>query len=479
METNDNNADFMVRFNSPRLGYGNVVIQNPHHSYIPSGVCAVLGRNGAGKSTLGLVIEKGRYAYGNRLEFARKDMKVKMLAFTDIHSLTGIEVTRYDQRLEATVNDLVPTVGEILGEKASSERWRDLCDSFSLHDVETKRINYLSSGELRKLLIIHALIETPDILILDNPYIGLDARSRSELDNAISGIAANGVGIILLLCDAIDIPDYTTSILTLQDSTLSTPITGSEEINSIRTHNATIDNVITEKELPPMRGDAQEFTIAFSIEDGHVRYGSRSVLEGINWTVRSGERWALTGPNGSGKSLLLSLVCADNPQAYANRITLFDRRRGSGESIWEIKDRIGYVCPEMQLYFKSSLPVDEIVAAGLRNSLSQFRKPTPEELDESRTWLRLLDISHLADKKFQELSSGEQRLVLLARTFIKQPPLLILDEPLHGLDAERKERVRSVIDLLVSRNGSSLIFVTHYTREIPTTVTNTKTLERI
>ena len=114
-----------------------------------------------------------------------------------------------------------------------------------------------------------------------------------------------------------------------------------------------------------MRGDAQEFTIAFSIEDGHVRYGSRSVLEGINWTVRSGERWALTGPNGSGKSLLLSLVCADNPQAYANRITLFDRRRGSGESIWEIKDRIGYVCPEMQLYFKSSLPVDEIVAAGM------------------------------------------------------------------------------------------------------------------
>lgn len=476
--SNVNNI-LMVRFNSPRLGYGNVVLQNPDLSYIPTGVCAVLGRNGAGKSTLGLVIEKGRYAYGNRLEFARPDMKVKMLAFTDIHSLTGIEVNRYDQRLEATVNDLVPTVGEILGEKVSSERWHSLCDSFSLHDVESKRVNYLSSGELRKLLIINALIDTPDILILDNPYIGLDARSRSELDSAISGIAAGGVGIILLLCDSADIPAYSTSVLTLQNLTLSLPITDQEAINDIRNQASDAENTIAEKDLPQMRGSMPDFAIAFAIEDGHVRYGSRSILEGIDWTVRAGERWALTGPNGSGKSLLLSLVCADNPQAYANRITLFDRRRGSGESIWEIKDRIGYVCPEMQLYFKSSLPVEEIVAAGLRNSLSQFRKPTDEELTEARTWLNLLDIGHLSGKKFQELSSGEQRLVLLARTFIKQPPLLILDEPLHGLDAERKERVRSIIDHLVNRNKSSLIFVTHYTREIPTTVTQTKTLEKI
>ncbi|MDE5672843.1 MAG: ATP-binding cassette domain-containing protein, partial [Duncaniella sp.] len=103
----------------------------------------------------------------------------------------------------------------------------------------------------------------------------------------------------------------------------------------------------------------------------------------------------------------------------------------------------------------------------------------PEELDEARTWLRLLDISHIADRRFQELSSGEQRLVLLARAFIKQPSLLILDEPLHGLDAARKERVRRLIDLLVGRNGTSLIFVTHYTREIPSTVTKVKTLQKI
>lgn len=475
----DNNADFLVKFNSPRLGYGNVVLQNPDFISIPAGVCAILGPNGSGKTTLGLVIEKGRYAYGNRLEFPRPDMKVKMLAFTDIHALTGIEVTRYDQRLEATVNDLVPTVGEILGEKAVNERWQELCDAFSLHDVVSKRVNYLSSGELRKLLIINALIDTPDILILDNPYIGLDAQSRAELDNAIKGIAAGGVGIIMLLCDAIDIPDYTSSVIRLDNRTVSVPMTDIEEIKRLRESSSTSNPEITETDLPVQPATPDDFDIAFAIEDGHVRYGARSILEGLDWTVRSGERWALTGPNGSGKSLLLSLVCADNPQAYANRITLFDRRRGSGESIWEIKDRIGYVCPEMQLYFRSSLPVEEIVVGGKRNSLSQFRKATTDELDEARIWLRLLDISHLADRKFSELSSGEQRLVLLARTFIKQAPLMILDEPLHGLDAERKERVRRLIDLLITRNCSTLIFVTHYTREIPATVTLTKTLTKL
>lgn len=466
----------LIRFDSPRLGYGNVVLHNPHVSHIPEGVCAVLGPNGSGKTTLGLVVSKGRHAYGNRLTFRRPDMKVKMLAFTDIHALTGIEVSRYDQRLEATVNDLVPTVGEILGDKASSVRREELCEAFALRDVAGKRINYLSSGELRKLLVINSLLDTPDILILDNPYIGLDARSRGELDSAIRDIAAKGTGIVMLLCDGADIPDYADSVITIDNLTVSAPVTNHDEISRLRGETPSDATVIDEADLPPAKGAAPDFETAFAIEDGHVRYGGRSILEGIEWRVGRGERWALTGPNGSGKSLLLSLICADNPQAYANRITIFDRRRGSGESIWDIKDRIGYVCPEMQLYFRSSLPVEEIVVGGMRNSLSQYRKASAEELEEARTWLRLLDISHLAERRFAELSSGEQRLVLLARTLIKQPPLLILDEPLHGLDAGRKERVRRLIDLLVERNGSTLIFVSHYAREIPSSVSLVKRL---
>ncbi len=186
----------------------------------------------------------------------------------------------------------------------------------------------------------------------------------------------------------------------------------------------------------------------------------------------------LTGSNGSGKSLLLSLICADNPQAYANDITLFDRKRGSGESIWEIKDAIGYVSPEMQLFFKSNSYIKEIIAQGLRNSLNKYLPLTDEEITETEIWMRILGISHLADRRFTELSTGEQRLVLVARAMIKQPALLVLDEPLHGLDARNKKRVIKIVNDLTERNGSSLIFVTHYENEIPDCVSNTMALTK-
>ncbi|MDE6291514.1 MAG: ATP-binding cassette domain-containing protein, partial [Muribaculaceae bacterium] len=204
------------------------------------------------------------------------------------------------------------------------------------------------------------------------------------------------------------------------------------------------------------------------------RYGDKKIFDGFNWTVRRGECWTLRGPNGSGKSLLLSMICADNPQGYSNDITLFDRRRGSGESIWEIKDAIGYVCPEMQLYFKSNDNVREIIIQGMRNSLNRYRKSTPDEMDIADRWMKTLEITHLGDRKFSELSSGEQRLVMLARVLAKQPELLVLDEPLHGLDREHKTLVNDLISKMVETNGSTLIFVSHYASELPECVTNTK-----
>ncbi|MDE5881462.1 MAG: ATP-binding cassette domain-containing protein [Muribaculaceae bacterium] len=207
--------------------------------------------------------------------------------------------------------------------------------------------------------------------------------------------------------------------------------------------------------------------MAFSIHNGYARYGDKTIFENFNWTVRRGECWSLTGPNGSGKSLLLSMICADNPQGYANDIILFDRKRGTGESIWDIKNAIGYVCPEMQLYFRSNDTVKEIIVQGLRNSLNRYHPSTPEERATAEKWMNLLDISHLESKKFSELSSGEQRIVLVARAMIKQPDLLVLDEPLHGLDKNHKERIKGIITELLKRNGTSLIFVTHYLSELP------------
>ena len=470
-------SDYIIRFESLRLGYGKVILENSNFSGIPAGITAIVGPNGSGKTTLATIIEKGRYAYGNRLGFEDHIQKVKLLTFTDIHAFTGIDVQHHTQRLESTANEYVPTVSDIFREKITSNSWADISSVFALKDVESKKINYLSSGELRKLLIINSLLEHPDLLILDNPYIGLDYKSRNELDLAIQGLKAKGLSVILLLCDYRDIPTYSDALIELHDCVIGSPIIGYSNIAKRVDEQIAAETRIDVSELPLARPLSKpDAKIAFSINDGHARYGDKVIFEDINWIIHKGECWALTGPNGSGKSLLLSMVCADNPQGYANDIVLFDRKRGTGESIWEIKDAIGYVCPEMQLYFRSNDTVKEIIIQGLRNSLNRYRSSTPAERIIAEEWIKLLDISTIESRKFNELSSGEQRIVMLARALIKQPDLLVLDEPLHGLDYVHKKRILDIITSLVQRNGISLIYVSHYESEIPSCVTHRMTI---
>ncbi|MDE6522065.1 MAG: ATP-binding cassette domain-containing protein [Muribaculaceae bacterium] len=474
--------NFIVRFESDRIGYGKVVLDNSAKGGIPAGVTAIVGKNGSGKTTLGNVLAKGRYAYGNRLAFDEKIKLVKMLTFTDIHSFTGIDVQYYNQRMEATANDNVPSVGDIFKVKLHSPEWKKYSDAFRLHDIEGKKINYLSSGELRKLLIINALCEKPDLLILDNPYIGLDADSRKDFDDAMIMLKDKGVSVVFLLCDEGDVPDYVDSVINMEDRRIGYPIPfGGSDVadranKSNRSNKSDGGDEVCVKSLPAKIGESKyrDCEVVFSIRDGHARYGDKVIFEELDWTVKRGECWALQGPNGSGKSLLLSMICADNPQGYANDIILFDRRRGTGESIWEIKDAIGYVCPEMQLYFKSNDSVKEIIIQGMRNSLNRYRKSTPEEQKVAEEWMRILDIGHLGERKFSELSSGEQRIVMLARALVKQPALLVLDEPLHGLDKDRKERIKKIISKMVRINDGTMIYVSHYKSELPECITHTK-----
>ena len=209
-----------------------------------------------------------------------------------------------------------------------------------------------------------------------------------------------------------------------------------------------------------------------------IRYGERTILKDLNWTVHNGERWALSGQNGSGKSTLLSLVCADNPQSYACDITLFDHPRGTGESIWDIKRHIGYVSPEMHRSYQRDLPAIRIVASGLKDSVGLYVKPNEEEYAICKWWLNIFGMEDKCDQPFLKLSSGEQRLVLLARAFVKDPQLLILDEPLHGLDLWNRRLVKDVIEIFCQRRNKTMIMVTHYEEELPNVITHKKYLTK-
>ncbi len=467
----------IIKLVSDTLQYRGVKLQNPHHAEIPEGITAIIGPNGAGKSTLGHIIEKGWNICTNTIRGGREDMTIRSIEFSDIHSLAGFKVSYYQQRFEAMMNDEVPTVAELMGDRIATERWAELTERLHLHDVETKRVNFLSSGELRKLLIINLLFDLPDVLILDNPYIGLDADSRTLLNDTIVEIAARGVSVILLLCNPVDIIPSTTAVIPIDKMTIGEPFMVAGDVEAARERIAGLfDYSIDIEDLPDMTPEKEDFDVMFSLNHCQVKYGRRVILEDVSWTVRSGECWSLTGPNGSGKSTLLSLVHADNPQGYSNDITLFDRRRGSGESIWDIKRRIGYVSPEMHLYFSDAGSVASVVAQGLNDTVGCFKMVKDHQMELAMKWLKALKIEHLAERRFNTLSAGEQRIALLARTFIKHPQLLILDEPLHGLDAARKRVIRRIINQLVARYGITLIYVTHYLPEVPECVTKAKCL---
>ncbi len=473
--------DELIEIENKTLKYPGIEIKIKTDAIrITSGLTVVTGPNGCGKSIFGRILERGWNLGTNRIKSPKGKLNVKIVEFNDIHSLSGCKTEYYQQRFEATMNDEIPTVENVFASHCMSERWISLCEILNIADVNDKRLNYLSSGELRKLLVINAICNEPDLLILDNPYIGLDTPSRESLNEAIKTLTSAGMSVMLLTASPDEIPDYTSCIIPMHDMEILNPIyPTTENISNIKEHlSAMMDFEINYSTIPTDSKAHKPYCTALEMKSCNVRYGKRHIICNEWWTVKSGERWGLSGPNGCGKSVLLSLIYADNPQAYSNDITIFDRRRGSGESIWDIKDRIGYVSPEMHLYFNSAGPSLDIVARGRRSAAGNFGNIADNARQEAMQWMTLLGIGHLADRRYATLSSGEQRMILIARTLIKHPDLLILDEPLHGLDSGRKKAVIKLIDIIVKRNNMTLIYVTHYDNEMPGCIEKIKTLKR-
>ena len=282
----------------------------------------------------------------------------------------------------------------------------------------------LSSGELRKYQINKALASNPRILILDNPFIGLDAPSRKDFRELLERLTRETeLLVILVLSKRDDIPDFITHVLPIEGLRLLPKMTLEEYRKQYAALpkpqlNEKIKNWIAD--LPVRELNDSDFYPAsggeiLRFKDVSIKYGNRTILQPLNWTVHEGECWALTGKNGSGKSTLLSLVCADNPQAYACDIQLFGHRRGTGESIWEIKRHIGYVSPEMHRAYLKDIPAIDVVASGLNDSVGLYVRPKPEQKQICLDWMQVFGVEEVSDRSFLQLSSGEQRLCLLAQ----------------------------------------------------------------
>jgi molybdate transport system ATP-binding protein len=214
------------------------------------------------------------------------------------------------------------------------------------------------------------------------------------------------------------------------------------------------------------------------MKDVDVTYQQVNVVDHLNWTVRRGERWALLGPNGAGKTTLLSLVLADNPQAYRNEIRLFGKPRGSGESIWQIKRRIGWVSPELHAFYDQAATCLDVVCSGYFDSVGLYRQVDETQQQIALGWLNALGLSELKARRFHSLSAGQQRVALLARALVKFPPLLVLDEPCQGLDDQRRAVFVGLVEQICSQTPVTLIFVTHYLEELPPAVNHRLRIEK-
>ena len=430
-----------------------------------SKITAIAGRNGSGKTL-----------YIDQLRKQLASDKVRYIAFTDSY---GVNVDgQYYLQLRWNQHDIdheTPTVGELLqrayllaGEDTPERRQmqQQLYTLFHMDEFLDKYIITLSSGELRKFQLTKTLFSNPKLLIMDNPFIGLDAETRDQLRDLLKLLAEErDMDIMLVMSKTDDIPSFVNEV-----KWIGTQETVPPHVLSPSQQEAILSLPYTDNDYDCLH--------VIDMKNVSIRYGERTILKDLNWTVCNGERWALSGQNGSGKSTLLSLVCADNPQSYACDITLFDRPRGSGESIWDIKKHIDYVSPEMHRSYKRNLPAIRIVASGLMDSIGLYAVPNPQDYDKCRWWLDMFGIGQLADKPFLQLSSGEQRLVLLARAFVKDPQLLILDEPLHGLDLWNRRLTKDIIETFCQRRGKTLIMVTHYQEELPNVITNNLFLKK-
>ncbi|WP_455498672.1 ATP-binding cassette domain-containing protein [Coprobacter sp.] len=473
-----------VTFNNPIPRLPEIRFKNSLNWTIKSGEqWAIIGPNGAGKTIISDLLQ-GKFALKEGEIIYNYPGKVsdivKAIAFKDIHTIADSRTTFYQQRWHSSESEGIPTIKDLLLKNCDKDSIRKLFILFRIEEILNKKVIYLSSGELRKFLIIRTLLTHPHILILDNPFIGLDSASRALLSEMLSQMTKlEGLHVILLLSNPDDIPDMITDVLPVRDHTYDKPVSRESFLQDRKLKKTLFPDLYTQFQLPKSTRCESNHTITFRMEKVNITYGSRAILKGVDWEVKNGEKWALLGENGSGKSTLLSLIYADNPQSYANTLYLFDKKRGSGESIWDIKSRIGYVSPEMHLYYMENVPALKIVGSGFFDSVGLYRKCNPVQESTAIEWMRTFGIESLKDRSFLTLSSGEQRLILLARAFVKDPDLLILDEPLHGLDTSNKHLARKIIEDFCNRPGKTLVYVTHYTEEIPSCVKYQFKLEKI
>ncbi|GGF19665.1 ATP-binding cassette domain-containing protein [Echinicola rosea] len=380
----------------------------------------------------------------------------------------------YQQRFNSSESEEAATVREeLLGVEAKqSGPWNvdNVMELLELEELKEKSLIKLSNGESRRLAIACALLRNPLLFLMDQPMTGLDVAMRAHFGKVLKAITASGIQVIMTTSPD-EIPEAITHVAIL-DGGKVTDVAKREDFQQVDLVNHAALSQFDHMKLDELiqQKPVVKFETLIQMNHVHIQYNGKVILDDVSWQVKQGDCWVLRGHNGAGKSTLLSLINGENPQAYANDLVLFDRKRGTGETIWDIKRPIGFVSPELARYFPANQTCLKVVLSGLFDTIGLFKKVTAEQEKQAMDWLRLFRIEHVAQMRLTQIPLENQRFCLLARAMIKSPALLVLDEAAQGMDDEQRLLFRETVAHIGSHPDVSMIYVSHYDQDIPKVV---------
>lgn len=453
-----------------------LLLDNANFSINSGDQLLVVGASGCGKSSLAKALAGQLYYRGNIKINAGNDLTTTGVTlvpqFFYFKDNRGLSDFYYQQRYNSQDNESTAKVGDELATLTNREQVEHLLEILNLrHRINTPLIQ-LSSGERKKIQLIKALANPTPIIILDTPYIGLDLPAVTNLNRYLQQLAASGISLIII-ADYCECPDFISKILQIDQRQIRV-------IQRSEYHSTTDDETYVRVSInkpPEFYADLiGEYQTLVQFNDVTIRYGEKIILDNISWQIKPGDKWQLSGVNGAGKSTLLSLITGDNPQAYANQIYLFDRRRGSGETIWEIKRNIGYISPELHWNFAQNLSCLNVIISGFFDTPGLYSRANNQQIELAQQWLTGLGLGESSNRQFFQLSTGLQRMILLIRAIIKNPPLLIFDEPCQGLDDFHTRQFLALVDELFADSRHAIIYVSHRSDQIPKCIKQRATL---
>ncbi|WP_084735716.1 molybdate ABC transporter ATP-binding protein ModF [Vibrio mytili] len=395
----------------------------------------------------------------------RNGLKIAQVSLSEQQRLLDIELSKDDTDFMDRI-DQGTTVYSLIFERCQcAEITQTLITELDLVHLQNSGFRVLSTGETRRVMLARALATKPDLVLLDNPFTGLDIEHRAALAQYLHTLSRS-VQMLITFSRESDIPDWLDCVALFNAGKLdSTMDKKSWDTHPIIEQIASQSNQQSDEMMALIRRhqhDSHFENPIFELKNGNVEYTDKKIFTGLDWRIDKGQHWQVKGPNGCGKSTLLGLIFGDHPQCYSNDIHIFGKKRGSGESIWEIKQHIGMVSSALHLQYRVNCTALEVIISGFYDSIGVYSQPTKKEVEIAKEWLDILHMNQYKKTSFRQLEYGQQRLLLIARAIVKQPTLLILDEPYQGLDFLGRRLVKNTLELIARENLSQLLYVSHY-----------------